>query len=83
MGHLQTWPLGPRRSALPFKADIGCGRAHVRDGGHEPTCAPSLRQLVEERLGLLQVQRVKALGEPAVDRRQQLVGFGPPSLLAP
>ena len=31
---------------------------------------PSSRQLVEYGLGLLQVQRVKALGEPAVNRSQ-------------
>ena len=29
-------------------------------------------QLIEQRLGLLQIGGVKALGEPAVDRRQEL-----------
>jgi hypothetical protein len=29
------------------------------------------RQLVEERLGFLQVQRIEAFSEPAVNRRQQ------------
>ena len=41
--------------------------------GH--SCLPS--QLLEQRLGLLEVGGVKALGEPAVDRRQQRMGFVP------
>ena len=40
-------------------------------------------QLLQQCLGLLQVGGVKALGEPAVDRRQQLAGFGPLALLLP
>ena len=38
-----------------------------------------LPQLIEQHLGLLEVGRAKPLGEPAVDFREQLVGF---SLLA-
>ena len=34
-----------------------------------------LRQLIKQRFGVLQVSGVKPLGEPAVDRYQQLVGF--------
>jgi hypothetical protein len=34
----------------------------------------ALREFLQQHLGLLEVSRVKALGEPAVDRRQQLVG---------
>ena len=34
-------------------------------------------------LGLLEIGGVKALGEPAVDRRQQLVGLGALALLLP
>src|SRR5438874_13621174 len=34
-------------------------------------------QLLQQRLGLLEVSGIKALGEPAIDRRQQGVGFGP------
>ena len=40
-------------------------------------------EFLQQRLGLLQVGRVKALGEPAIDRCQQLVGFGPLALLLP
>jgi hypothetical protein len=32
-------------------------------------------QLLQERFSLLEVGRLKALGEPAVDRGQQLMGF--------
>ena len=40
------------------------------------------RQLIEQRLGLLEVGGVKALGEPAVDRGQQLAGLGSLALAA-
>jgi hypothetical protein len=36
----------------------------------------ALRQLFQQLFGLLEVGRVKALGEPALDRRQQLTGSG-------
>jgi predicted ATPase len=42
-------------------------------------------QLVEQRLGLLQIERVEAFGEPAVDRSEQLeaidLGLGPSALM--
>ena len=38
--------------------------------------APSSRQLVKQRLGLFQIERVEAFGEPVVDRSQEF-----PSLL--
>ena len=40
-------------------------------------------QLVEQRLGLLQIERVESLGEPAVDWREQSACFGAPALFAP
>ena len=40
-----------------------------------------LRQFIQQCPGLLQVGGVKALGEPAVDRREQHVGFGTLALL--
>jgi hypothetical protein len=40
-------------------------------------------QLLQQRLGLLEVSGGKALGEPAVDGCQQLVGLGPLALLLP
>ena len=41
------------------------------------------RQLLQEYLGLLEVGGVKALGEPAVDRRQQRGGLRALPLLRP
>src|SRR6266540_6953361 len=40
-------------------------------------------QLLQQRPGLLQVGGVKALGEPAIDRCQQLAGFGALALAPP
>jgi hypothetical protein len=44
-----------------------------REGG---STGVALRQRVQQRLRLLQIRRLKALGEPAIDRRQQRAGFG-------
>jgi hypothetical protein len=41
------------------------------------------RQLIKQRLGLLEVGSVKAFSEPAVDRYEQFVGFIPLALLLP
>jgi hypothetical protein len=41
------------------------------------------RQLIEEQLRVREIGGVEALGEPAVDRREQLARFGPPALFAP
>src|SRR5437764_1213277 len=47
-------------------------------------CTPGLiLQFVEQRLGLLEVGRVKALGEPTVDRREELVSLSALALLPP
>ena len=39
--------------------------------------------VAEQRLGLLQVERVEAFGEPAVDRREKIAGLLPLPLIAP
>ena len=39
------------------------------------------RQLLQQRPSLLQVGRINPLGEPAIERRQQRVGFVPLALL--
>jgi hypothetical protein len=44
---------------------------------------PVSSQFLQQRLGLLQILRVKPLGEPVVDLGQQLVSFGPLALLLP
>src|SRR2546422_4808084 len=41
------------------------------------------REILEQRLGLLQVHGLKTLGEPAIDRRQQRRGLSPLALLLP
>jgi hypothetical protein len=38
---------------------------------------------VEQRLRVFEIGSVEPLGEPAVDRRQQIARFGTPALLAP
>src|SRR6266436_409628 len=40
-------------------------------------------QLVQQRLRLLKVGRVEAFGEPAVDRHEDIAGFGAPALVVP
>ena len=43
----------------------------------------ALRQRLQQRLGVLEVSSVKTFGEPAIDRGDEVAGFGAPSLLAP
>jgi hypothetical protein len=40
------------------------------------------RQFVEQRLCLFEIGRVEAFGEPAVDRREEVSGFGAAALVA-
>jgi len=40
-------------------------------------------QLVEQCLRLFEIGRVEALGEPALDRRQEIAGCRPPAFLGP
>src|SRR5215470_20167171 len=41
------------------------------------------RQLIEQRLGVLQDRCVESFGEPAVDRREKIMGFGALALITP
>ena len=43
----------------------------------------SCGQLVEQNLGLFQVERVKPFGKPAVDRSEQITSFISLALIAP
>jgi hypothetical protein len=43
----------------------------------------SSRQRLQQRLGLLQIGGIEPLGEPAIDRGQQLVGLSPLALVLP
>ena len=39
-------------------------------------------QLVKQRLGVLQIERVEAFGEPAVERSERIAGLIPLALIA-
>src|SRR5262249_55523935 len=57
------------------------GLSPQRSGGGERS--GRLRtQLVEQRLCLLEIGSIEAFGEPAVDRREQIAGFGAAALVA-
>jgi hypothetical protein len=45
--------------------------------------ALSCCQLVEQGLCLFQIERVEAVGEPAIDGREEIAGFGALALVAP
>ena len=65
------------RGGVPLRHWLG-------NGGRGGWCRRVLSsQLFEQRLGLLEVGRVKALGEPAVDLGQQVVRLLPFPLLLP
>ena len=71
----QTSKHGEARGvSVPMPVRTGCERA---------SAGVALRQCLQQRLGLLEVRGVKALGEPAVDRCQQRMGFGALALLLP
>jgi len=58
------------------KADILGRRFGLKADFHtSPLDPPLLRQLLEHRLGLLQVQRIEAFGEPAIDRCEKIAGL--------
>jgi hypothetical protein len=50
---------------------------------HSRQQAPSSSQRVEQSFGLLEVERVEAFGEPAVDRGEKIAGRVPLALVAP
>ena len=74
-GHYRTGTISP------FSATNGLMRRNKIGAVSENRLSGV--QLIEQRLGLLQVQRVKALGEPVVDRREKIVGLVPLPLIAP
>jgi hypothetical protein len=47
------------------------------------SASASRRQLVEQLLGLFQIERVEAFGEPAIDRSEKIAGLIPLALIAP
>ena len=71
-----TSQIDPEEPFPPTPADRrGRRGAVIRTGLLETPMAGS-RQLVEQRLRLFQIGSVEAFGEPAVDRREAITGFG-------
>src|ERR1700720_404885 len=66
-----------------FVSQSGQRILSVPGSGECTTRISSSRQLIEERLRLLQVGGVEAFGKPAIDRGDEVAGFGAPALLAP
>ena len=83
------WPSA--HASLTACAGLGCPRSECSVGyrfegfpfGLLRQQALSRGHLVEQCLGLLQIERVEAFGEPAVDRSEQLEGLSPLALVAP
>jgi hypothetical protein len=74
--HTCTGPCPHALGTLTLTSEAKAEKAAFLTASH-------LRQRFQQRPGLLQIHSVKALGEPAVDRRQQLVGFSALALLLP
>src|SRR5262249_18794995 len=53
------------------------------EGSKSVSAGLALGQRLQQGLGVLEVRCVEPFGEPTVDRRQQLVGFGALTLVLP
>jgi hypothetical protein len=90
LGGASGRPSHVRKALL---ATVGPKTAGCRDGPKPASCiaaksgwfrtAWSAVQLIEQGLGLLQVERVEAFSEPAVDRSEKLAGLLELALIAP
>jgi hypothetical protein len=71
-------------TASPARLVRLCGRRMRHDcssaSSQEPTFSGEFR---EQRFGLFEVGGVEAFGEPAVDRRQEIMGLGEFALVSP
>jgi hypothetical protein len=74
------------QQTLKHTAAQGCSVPHpdlYRQLGREGQKRGRLRiERLEQRLGLFEIGRVKAFGEPAVDRRERIAGLVAPPLFA-
>ncbi len=69
---VRTWGCsGLRKSAGVRTAD-----SHNRTHEHSRKCVTDSCQLVEQRLGVLEVRSAEAFGEPAVDGGEEVSGLG-------
>ena len=66
-----------KRTSLVIRRD-GCSLPRADRGSF---LALADRQLLEQRLGVFQIRRLEALGEPAIDGREQVVGLPALALL--
>jgi hypothetical protein len=66
---------------MPRMRSEGTSRRFDRVG-RQGSLEGGLLQLVKQRLRLFQIGRVEALGEPAVDRGEKVVGVGVTALVA-
>jgi hypothetical protein len=93
-----TGPPGHRlRIFLNSTYEQICAAAHIRSIATQTRLGPiaatvllgrvvtavSSAQLVQERHGFLEVRRVKPLGEPAINRGEELAGLSRLALLLP
>src|SRR5208337_1780373 len=68
---------------LPELLSLGRQVATVPEQSSRRRRPSSRCKLAEQRLRLFQVERVEALGEPAVDGRKKIMSFSAPALIAP
>jgi hypothetical protein len=71
--------IGDDYAVMDRRAIVGSGRAPK----WTRAMPVALRQFVEQRLSLLQIERIEAFSEPAVDWREQIAGLIPLALIAP
>jgi len=79
--HLRS--KAPIIAPFPVVTEESAATWAVRKLGAGPTQPATLgrsAELVQQRLRLLKIGCVEALGEPAVNRCQQIARFGPPAL---
>jgi hypothetical protein len=73
-------PITGQRPAWALRARLGVLGDGSDDGGSSAVLSA---QRVEQRLGLLQIGRIEALREPAMDRPQEIAGVVAFALVAP
>src|ERR1700731_1158037 len=73
----------PSRDIRAALADGRTGQKAVVRARPPAMLTTGSRQFVEQRLCVFQIGGVEAFGEPAVDRGEEVAGFGAAALLAP
>src|SRR6516165_9901987 len=73
----------PSRDICAAPADGRTGQKAVVRARPPAMLTTGSRQFVEQRLCFFQIGGVESFGEPAVDRGEEVAGFGTPALFAP